>query len=98
VLGVMICSLANEDLIVEQDVLPEQQPMLTKFLVQRALSLGRLIKAGDPQRLVLKGAEQTTLIITRGSEIIKCDLSPRASVDSVWKSLQSVLRRYRLQG
>jgi CheY-like chemotaxis protein len=97
VLGVMICSLANDDLIVEQDVLPEQQPMLTKFLVQRALSLGRLIKAGDPQRLVLKGAEQTTLIIARGTEIIKCDLSPRASVDSVWKSLQTVLRRYRLQ-
>ena len=98
VLGVMICSLSSDELILEREALPEQQPMLTKFLVQKAFSVGRLIKAGVPHRLVLTGEEETTLIITRGSEIIRCDLSPRASVDSVWKSLQTVLRRYRFQG
>lgn len=96
--GVMICSLAGDDLVVERKALPEQQPMLTKFLVQKAFSLGRLIKAGEPRRLVLTGKEDKTLIVTRGKEIILCDLSPRASLDAVWKSLQSVLRRYRYQG
>lgn len=93
--GVMICCLEGELLLVERESLPEQQPELTKFLVRQAISLGEIINGRDPKRLILKGKNSLTLLAIWGSEIIHCQLSTRSSLDAVWNSFQTTMKRYR---
>lgn len=93
--GLLITTQAGDEIIIEREHPPEQEPELTQFVVSKVGEIGKIIKAGEPQRLILEGEGVKTLIIIRGEEIISCDLAPRSSVESVWKSIQTVLRRYR---
>ena len=93
--SVLIISPEGAVLAAEMPEMPEQEPELSLFIKDYNLALGEIIRGGQPQRLVITGEDAIKLYIPLGEDVIYCQLESRVSVGSIWRAVQTILRRYR---
>ncbi len=90
----VICSENGTLIAQENSSDPESDIALGELLVERAENIGGYLDAGDLERIVLTGPESRFYYQQQEENLLFLGLTKRSSAETVFKSVQTIFKRY----
>lgn len=91
----LICSLDGTVIAQDKSSDTAAEAALGEFIQTKVELISGFMEAGLMERVVLSGAEKRIFMHSQGDNLIILTLAKRASAETVWKSVQTIYKRYR---
>ena len=92
----LICSLDGTVIAQEKSEDTAAEAALGEFIQTEVELLSGFLEAGLMERVVLSGSEKRIFVQSQGDNLIILTLAKRSSAETVWQSVQTIYKRYRL--
>ncbi len=92
--GALICGLEGNLLADEMGGDLEQAQALGLFIKDKGERIGGFLDAGGLERIVLSGKEERMYLQLHGDHLLLLKLTPRASAETVYESVEMIYKRY----
>jgi predicted regulator of Ras-like GTPase activity (Roadblock/LC7/MglB family) len=92
----LICSLDGTVIAQEKSEDTAAEAALGEFIQTEVELISGFLEAGLMERVVLSGSEKRIFVQSQGDNLIILTLAKRSSAETVWQSVQTIYKRYRL--
>jgi CheY-like chemotaxis protein/predicted regulator of Ras-like GTPase activity (Roadblock/LC7/MglB family) len=91
----LICSMDGTVIAQDKSIDPPAEAALGEFVQTKAELISGFMEAGLMERVVLSGSKKWIFMQSQGDNLIILTLAERSSVETVWRSVQTIYKRYR---